>query len=86
MMEVTVASITIRNLDDETKRRLRIRAAHQNRSMEEEARTILKAALESDSQQVHIVHKIRELFAGENSVDLPLPPRDHSVREIDFGE
>lgn len=81
-----MASITIRNLDDETKRRLRIRAARQNRSMEEEARTILRTALQSDSQQVHIVNRIRELFAGENSVELPLPLRDHNVRDIDFGD
>jgi plasmid stability protein len=36
-----MASITIRNLDEETKRRLRIRAAKHGRSMEEEARRIL---------------------------------------------
>lgn len=80
-----MASITIRNLDDETMRRLRARAAHQNRSLEEEARTILKAALESDFQQVHVVQQIRELFAGENSGDLPLPSREHYPRQIDFG-
>jgi hypothetical protein len=33
-----MASITIRNLDEDTKRRLRIRAAEHGRSMEEEAR------------------------------------------------
>ena len=40
-----MASITIRNLDDPIKKRLRIRAAHHGRSMEEEARSILRAAL-----------------------------------------
>jgi plasmid stability protein len=43
-----VASITIRRLDEGTKARLRIRAAHNGRSMEEEARTLLKAALTED--------------------------------------
>jgi plasmid stability protein len=33
-----MASITIRNLDDDVKQRLRIRAAEHGRSMEEEAR------------------------------------------------
>jgi len=33
-----VASITIRNLDDDIKQRLRVRAAQHGRSMEEEAR------------------------------------------------
>ena len=35
-----MASITIRNLDDNLKRKLRLRAAHRNRSMEDEARDI----------------------------------------------
>ena len=40
-----MASITVRNLDDGLKRRLRIRAAENGRSMEQEARDILRAAL-----------------------------------------
>lgn len=40
-----MASITIRKLDDEVKRLLRIRAAEHGRSMEEEARSILREAL-----------------------------------------
>jgi plasmid stability protein len=40
-----MASITIRNLDDDLKRRLRIRAAEHGRSMEEEARDILRGSL-----------------------------------------
>ena len=46
-----MASITIRQLDDELKQRLRLRAARNGRSMEDEARTILRqvAALESEA-------------------------------------
>ncbi|OFZ84211.1 MAG: plasmid stabilization protein, partial [Betaproteobacteria bacterium RBG_16_66_20] len=45
-----MASTTIRNLDAHTKARLRVRAAHRQRSMEEEARNILRTALaENDS-------------------------------------
>ena len=44
-----MASITVRNLDDGLKRRLRIRAAENGRSMEQEAREILKAALEEEA-------------------------------------
>ena len=40
-----MASITVRNLDDDLKRRLRIRAAENGRSMEQEAREILWSAL-----------------------------------------
>ena len=37
-----MASLTIRNIDDELKERLRVRAAQQGHSMEEEARLILQ--------------------------------------------
>ena len=40
-----MASITIRNLDDDVKTRLRMRAASHSRSMEEEARVILRDAV-----------------------------------------
>ena len=39
-----MASITIRNLDDDVKTRLRVRASANGRSMEEEARLILAEA------------------------------------------
>jgi len=37
--------LAIRNLDEDVKARLRIRAAQHGRSMEEEARSILRGAL-----------------------------------------
>ena len=40
-----MASITIRRLDDSVKAKLRMRAASHGRSMEEEAREILRAGL-----------------------------------------
>src|SRR5215831_4694278 len=43
-----MASITIRQLDDALKRRLRLRAARNGRSMEDEARTILRDAAAID--------------------------------------
>ena len=45
----SMATITIRQLDEKTKTRLRVRAAHHGRSMEEEAREILRSALTSSS-------------------------------------
>ena len=44
-----MASITVRNLEEGLKRRLRIRAAENGRSMEQEARDILRAALDQES-------------------------------------
>ncbi len=46
-----MAMITIRNLDDEIKTRLRIAAASHNRSMEEEARAILREALKNADEE-----------------------------------
>ena len=40
-----MGSITIRNLDDSLKRRLRVRAAENGRSTEEEARDILRRSV-----------------------------------------
>ena len=42
-----MASITVRNLDDGLKRRLRVRAAENGRSMEQETRDIPQAALDA---------------------------------------
>ena len=47
-----MATITIRNLDDEVKRKLRLRAARHDRSMEAEARAILaKATLSAEEDE-----------------------------------
>ena len=71
-----MASITVRNLDDGLKRRLRIRAAENGRSMEQEAREILKHALEEDSVPVrNLGSAIRARFAPLGGVELEIPPR-----------
>jgi uncharacterized protein (DUF433 family)/plasmid stability protein len=55
-----MASITIRNLDEEIKNRLRIRAAQNGRSMEEELRVILQAVAfneQSEAKQFNITQE-----------------------------
>ena len=77
-----MATITIRKLDDATKSRLRIRAAHHGRSMEEEAREILRSALaRSSPANENFAEKVRRLFAPLGGVELELPPRD-SIRPV----
>lgn len=72
-----MASITIRKLDESTKARLRIRAANHQRSMEDEARTILRTALAADtSTPSNIATSIRSRFKALGGIDLSLPPRD----------
>jgi antitoxin FitA len=69
-----MASITIRNLDDGLKARLRIRAAEHGRSMAEEARCILRDALDQHPART-LADLALEIFGPEHGVDLePHPP------------
>ncbi len=70
-----MASITIRNLDDALKSKLRVRAARHGRSMEGEARHILRAALaETNRRPSNLAETIRRRFAPLGGVELePLP-------------
>jgi plasmid stability protein len=71
-----MASITIRNLDDTLKRRLRIRAAEHGRSMEEEARDILRREVGEAAPPVNLAAAIRARVAPLNGVELDIPPRE----------
>ncbi len=72
-----MASITIRKLDEQTKARLRVRAAHRKRSMEDEARNILRAALADDSASAsNHAEAIRLRFRPLGGVELSLPARE----------
>lgn len=71
-----MASITIRNLDDHVKTRLRVQAADNGRSMEEEARLILRKAVEPKTSHRNLARSIRARVAHIGGVDLELPPRE----------
>ena len=70
-----MASITIRNLDDGLKRRLRVRAAENGRSMEEEARDILRRTLGEAPPPKDLGRAIHARFATLGGVELKLPER-----------
>lgn len=71
-----MTSITIRNLDDGLKRRLRMRAAEHNRSMEEEARDILRCALSEETGPTdNLADRIRRRVEPLGGVELPPFPR-----------
>ena len=71
-----MASITIRNLDDDVKTRLRVRAAGNGRSMEQEARLILRDAVGQKADSRNLASIVRSHFGPDNGVDLELPPRE----------
>ena len=77
-----MASITVRNLDDDLKKRLRVRAAVNGRSMEAEAREILRSALAVETAPTkNLGTAIHERFARLGGVELDIQPRE-PMREL----
>jgi plasmid stability protein len=70
-----MGSITIRNLDDALKRRLRVRAAEHGRSMEEEVREILRQAVGRTAPTRDLGRAIHARFAAIGGVEPELPAR-----------
>ncbi|MET9317433.1 plasmid stabilization protein [Kribbella sp. NPDC003505] len=79
-----MAAITVRNLDDKIKHRLRVRAARHGRSMEAEARAIIVEAVGEDEEEPNILQRLHERFAELGGVDLDIPPRTDAPRVVDF--
>lgn len=76
-----MASLTIRKLDDQTKARLRVRAAHHGRSMEAEVRVILQDALASpQAPGGGLGSRMHARFAALGGVALELPSRTDMPR------
>lgn len=79
-----MATLTIRNLPDETKRALKQRAARHDRSMEAEVREILHEAVASEG--VNFGRQLLEAMAEVRAlggVELDIPPREAS-RPVEF--
>ncbi|MGA2843022.1 MAG: plasmid stabilization protein [Steroidobacteraceae bacterium] len=76
-----MASITIRDIDERLKARLRVQAAHHGHSMEEEAREILRTALSTGrSRNGSLVASIRARIEPLGGVELEIAPRE-AIRE-----
>lgn len=72
-----MASITVRNLEEATKRKLKIRAARNGRSMEQEVREILKGALQQQPKTgADLVKRIRAIWEPLGGVELEPLPRE----------
>jgi len=84
-----MAALTIRRLDDEIHRRLRLRAARAGRSVEEEVRRILAAAAETDAMpETGFGTWLNRRFlaaTGGAGVDLDLPAREPARDPPDLG-
>lgn len=78
-----MGALSIRNLDDDVKERLRVRAAGNGRSMESEVRAILRDAVRGPDEAGLFVAML-DRFGALGGVDLELPARGPAPRGADF--
>lgn len=83
-LEVKMATLTIRDFDDELKAALRVRAAQRGRSMEAEVREILRTVLTRPSSDQGMGTRIRQRFFDENA-EIEPQPRVERPRAAEFG-
>jgi plasmid stability protein len=79
-----MAAVSIRNLDDTVRERLRVRAAAHGRSMEAEMRAILVEAVREPSDEKGLLEALADRFGELGGVDLDLPSRSAAPRAVDF--
>lgn len=75
-----MAAITVRNLDENVKSKLQIRAASNGRSMEAEARAILEGAVNAQQSKLNVAQALRAAALSVDGVDLEIPPREEAQR------
>ncbi len=81
---VALSAMSIRNIDDRVKERLRVRAARHGRSMEAEVRAILTAAVTEPGEASGLAEAILDRFGELGGVELDLPPRTAQARAAEF--
>lgn len=81
-----MAMLTIRNIDESLKAKLKIIAAQHGVSMEEQARRILREAMQSKSKKKGLGSRIHQRFAKAGGVELELPSRKATRKAPDFSD
>jgi plasmid stability protein len=81
-----MAALSIRDLDDEVRERLRLRAARHGRSMEAEIRAILTRAVSGPGDATGLVQALVSRFGALGGADLDLPARSEAARAADLRE
>lgn len=81
-----MAAVSIRNLDDGVKERLRIRAANHGRSMESEVRAILEDAVKDPIRSAGLMQTLLDRFGEIGGVELEVPERSTPARAADVSE
>lgn len=82
-----MASVTVRNLDESVKKKLRLRAVRHGWSMEQEIRQILQQTVAPEQMAGEsLAQRVHERFAGFNLAALPIPGRKPARRPPEFGK
>ena len=81
---VALSAMSIRNIDDRVKERLRVRAARHGRSMEAEVRAILTDAVTEPGESSGLAEAILDRFGKLGGVELDLPLRAAQARAAEF--
>ncbi len=79
-----MTTLTVRNIDPVIKDKLRMAAAANGRSMEEEVRSILRSVLTKSPSPKGLGSRIHARFHAIGGVDLDLPKRTDITRSADF--
>jgi plasmid stability protein len=79
-----VATLMIRDLDEDVKARLRVQAAEHGRSMEAEARAILAAALTGRRPPRGLGRYIVDQVVGARGLEIEIAPRNEPARTTRF--
>jgi plasmid stability protein len=79
-----MAAVSIRDLDDDVKDRLRVRAARNGRSMEAEIRAILTDAVSESDASRSLFTELLDRFGEIGGVELDLPARANVARAPDL--
>lgn len=81
-----MATLTIRDFDDDLKAELRVRAAEHGRSMEAEVREILRSVLTRRTAGPGMGTRIRQRFADSDDLMIEPPVRTERARAAEFPE
>jgi plasmid stability protein len=86
-MEVRMAQLVVRNIEQSVKTQLQRRAKRHGRSMEEEVREILRrAASEKEKPSAGLGTRIASLFRGQG-IDFDIPElRGYTIEPLKFDE
>jgi antitoxin FitA len=79
-----MSAVSIRNLDDRVKERLRLRAARHGRSMEAEMRVILTEAVCEPGDETGLVPALMDRFTQLGGVELEIPARTTQPRAAEL--